>query len=117
MERTLGKGMILALYLNTVHWGPGICGADAAARAYFAKRPGELTPLEAAWLAAVLPNPQRAFDDEFLARAPDAARAGRVLRQMRGLPARERERWARQPLVLAAPAPARPPSARLAAAR
>jgi hypothetical protein len=117
MERTLGKGKILALYLNTVHWGPGLCGADAAARAYFGKRPGELTPLEAAWLATVLPNPQRAYEDEFLAREPDAARAGRLLRQMRSLPPRERERWARQPLVLAEPAPARPPSPRLAAAR
>jgi len=106
MERTLGKGMILALYLNTVHWGPGICGADAAARAYFGKRPGELTPLEAAWLASVLPNPQRAYDDVFLVRSPDGSRAVRVLQQMRGLPRREREHWAQQPLVFTVPASA-----------
>lgn len=104
MERTLGKGMILALYLNTVHWGPGICGADAAAGTYFGKRPGELTPLEAAWLAGILPNPQRAFDDEFLAGAPDPSRATRVLQQMRDLPRRERERWSAQPLAFAEPA-------------
>ena len=108
MERTLGKRAILALYLNTVHWGPGICGADAAARAYFGKRPADLAPLEAAWLAGILPNPQRAFDDEFLARAPDLARATRVLQQMRGLPHRERERGARQPLAFAAPVPVKP---------
>jgi monofunctional biosynthetic peptidoglycan transglycosylase len=117
MERTVGKGLILALYLNTVHWGPGICGADAAARAYFAKRPGELTPLEAAWLASILPNPQRAFDEEFLADMPEQSRAIRVLQQMRGLPRRERERWSQQSLVFAEPATARRTEAQLAVAR
>jgi hypothetical protein len=103
MERTLGKQLILALYLNTVDWGPGLCGADAAARTYFGKRPGELTPLEAAWLASILPNPAQAYENEFLAGAADPARAGRVLRQMRGLPRVERERWAASELVFAAP--------------
>jgi len=116
MERTLGKGAILALYLNTVHWGPGICGADAAARAYFGKRPGALTPLEAAWLAAILPNPTQAYADEYRAGAPDGARAVRVLRQMRTLPRAEREHWARRPLVFARPTPAAAAPGRLAAA-
>lgn len=116
MERTLGKGTILALYLNTAHWGPGICGADAAARAYFGKRPGELTPLEAAWLAAILPNPTQAYADEYRAGAPDGARAVRVLRQMRTLPRAERERWAGHPLVFARPTPAAAAPGRLAAA-
>jgi len=117
MERTLGKRAVLALYLNTVHWGPGICGADAAARTYFGKRPQQLTPLEAAWLAAILPNPQRAFDDQFRAGAPRAARALRVLQQMHGLPRREREHWARQPLGFAAPAGGGGGVSQLAAAR
>ena len=117
MERTLGKRSILALYLNTAHWGPGICGADAAARAYFGKRPGELTPLEAAWLASVLPNPQRAYEQEFLARSPDAARAARVLQQMRSLPGRDRQRWSQQALVFAEPATARRTEAQIAVAR
>ena len=116
MERTLGKGMILALYLNTVHWGPGICGADAAARTYFGKRPRQLTPLEAAWLAGILPNPERAFDEEFLARAPDMDRAARVLQQMRSLPTAERARWSRQPLVFVPQSPATR-AAQLAASR
>jgi membrane peptidoglycan carboxypeptidase len=107
MERTLGKRAILALYLNTVDWGPGLCGADAAARAYFGRRPGELTPLEAAWLASILPNPVQAYEDEFLAGAADAGRAARVLRQMRSLPRAERDRWARQNLLFASAA-ARP---------
>jgi len=106
MERTLGKRAILALYLNTVHWGPGICGADAAARRYFGKRPQQLTPLEAAWLAGILRNPRQAHADEFLAGVADTTRAGRVLQQMRALSRAERERWATQPLVFAAPAAA-----------
>jgi len=116
MERTLGKRTILALYLNTVHWGPGICGADTAARSYFGKRPQQLTPLEAAWLAAILPNPGQAYADEFLAGVVDTARAGRVLRQMRSLPRAERERWAPQALVFTAPPRAPALSPRLAAA-
>jgi hypothetical protein len=116
MERTLGKDMILALYLNTVHWGSGICGADAAARTYFGKPPRQLTPLEAAWLAAILPNPERAFDEEFLANAPDRDRAARVLQQMRSLPTAERARWSRQPLVFVPPSPATR-AAQLAASR
>jgi len=114
MERTLGKRAILALYLNTVHWGPGICGADAAARTYFGKRPQQLTPLEAAWLAAILPNPAKAYADEYLAGSADTDRAGRVLQQMRNLPRRERERWAQQALVFATPSVTRAGSSSLA---
>lgn len=101
MERTLGKPRILELYLNTVDWGPGICGARAAARAYFGKPPSKLTPLEAAWLAGILRNPHEAHAREFRRGAPERERALRVLSQMRTLPRRERERWARRPLVFA----------------
>jgi hypothetical protein len=116
MERTLGKRAILALYLNTVHWGPGICGADAAARSYFGRRPHQLTPLEAAWLASILRNPAQAYEGEFLVGAADAARAVRVLQQMRDLPRAEREHWTAQPLSFAAPPALRELSPRLAAA-
>jgi hypothetical protein len=107
MERTLGKNLILALYLNTVDWGPGICGADAAARTYFGKRPYQLTPLEAAWLAAILRNPAQAYVQQFLAGAADRDRAEWVLQQMRTLPRREREHWTRQALAFGR-APGRP---------
>ena len=40
-------------------WGRGIYGAEAAARAYFGKSAAELTPEEAAALAAALPSPRR----------------------------------------------------------
>jgi len=58
MERTLGKGRILRLYLDNVPWGQGLCGAEAAARHYFGVRPHELTPGQSSWLAAMLHNPQ-----------------------------------------------------------
>jgi len=57
MEKVLSKRRILELYLNEVEWGKGIFGAEAAARHYFGKSASELSPREAARMAAVLPNP------------------------------------------------------------
>jgi membrane peptidoglycan carboxypeptidase len=57
MERTLGKPRILRLYLDNAPWGPQLCGAEAAAQHYFGVRAHELTPTQAAWLAAMLHNP------------------------------------------------------------
>jgi monofunctional glycosyltransferase len=59
IERTLSKRRILELYLNLAEWGKGIFGAEAASRHYFGKASSDLTPLEAARLAAVLPNPRK----------------------------------------------------------
>jgi len=109
MERTLGKARILELYLNTVDWGPGLCGARSAARAYFGKAPARLSALEAAWLAGVLRNPHAAWDQQLAARQPDRDRAIQVLMQMREWPKRLRERFAAQPLAFArAPTVKRP---------
>ena len=107
MERTLGKARILELYLNTVDWGPGLCGARSAARAYFKKSPARLTPIEAAWLAGILRNPHAAWEQQYAARQPDRARAVRILMQMREWPMRERRRWTAQPIAFA-PATAKP---------
>jgi hypothetical protein len=115
MERTLGKQRILELYLNTVDWGPGLCGARAAARTYFGKTPARLAALEAAWLAASLRQPQRAYEREFLSGRADLQRTHRVLAQMRSVPSGERARSARQSLAFA-PAPRRTPIAASAAA-
>jgi monofunctional glycosyltransferase len=57
LEGLWPKKRILEVYLNTVDWGDGVMGADSAARRYFLRSPRELTPSEAAMLAAVLPNP------------------------------------------------------------
>jgi len=53
----LGKQRVLELYLNIAEWGPGIYGADAAARVWFGKPASHLLPEEAALLAAMLPAP------------------------------------------------------------
>jgi Transglycosylase len=57
MEETLGKARILRLYLDNAPWGPGICGAEAAARHYFGTSARKLQPEQAIWLAAMLHNP------------------------------------------------------------
>jgi hypothetical protein len=109
MERTLGKARILELYLNTVDWGPGLCGARAAARAYFGKAPARLSALEAAWLAGVLRSPHAAWEQQFAARQPDRARATQVLMQMRDWPKRQRDRFATQPLAFVRSSAAKKP--------
>jgi membrane peptidoglycan carboxypeptidase len=111
MERTLGKERILALYLNTVDWGPGICGAKAAARAYFNKPPGKLTPIEAAWLAGILRNPREAHASQLVPASPQRERAQWIVAQMRDFPRADRARWAKAPLALTPPKPRQKPPA------
>jgi len=103
MERALGKERILELYLNTVDWGPGLCGAKAAARAYFNRTPARLTPLQAAWMASILRNPHLAYSTQFAASAPNMERTQWVLAQMREFPRTDRARWAKEPLALEIP--------------
>jgi monofunctional biosynthetic peptidoglycan transglycosylase len=58
LERTLTKRRILELYLNVAEFGTGCYGVEAAARRYFGKPVAAVAPLEAAQLAASLPNPR-----------------------------------------------------------
>lgn len=58
VEALLPKRRILELYLNVVEWGPGIYGAQAAARGHFNVDADRLDENQAALLAAVLPNPR-----------------------------------------------------------
>jgi hypothetical protein len=102
MEQTLGKERILALHLNTVAWGPGACGARAAARLYFGKRAAQLTPLEAAWLGGILQDPDRAYQQQVLGGLVDHERTQWVLLQLRELPKAEREKWRRQRVAFSA---------------
>jgi monofunctional biosynthetic peptidoglycan transglycosylase len=56
----LPKRRVLEIYLNIATWGPnGEFGAEAASRWAFAKSARDLSPREAAELAAILPNPGR----------------------------------------------------------
>lgn len=57
IEHTLSKKRIIEIYLNVAEWGDGIFGIEAAARHYFHKSAKNLTAMEAAKLASVLPNP------------------------------------------------------------
>lgn len=57
LEKRLSKEEILENYLNTVNFGSGCYGAQAAAKRYFAKDVSSLTLSEAAVLAAALQNP------------------------------------------------------------
>lgn len=59
LEARLSKHRILELYLNSVEFGRGIYGVEAAARHYFGKSAAGLTPRESAALAASLPNPKK----------------------------------------------------------
>ena len=59
IELAWGKQRILEVYLNSVEFGPGIYGVEAASRHFFSKSAARLTRQEAALLAAVLPNPLR----------------------------------------------------------
>ena len=52
------KRRIIEVYLNIVEFGPGIYGAEAAARSFFRKPAADLTGREAALLAAALPRPR-----------------------------------------------------------
>jgi monofunctional biosynthetic peptidoglycan transglycosylase len=57
LEAELSKSRIYELYLNLIEWGDGIFGAEAAARHYFGVSARNLSPDQAALLAAIVPNP------------------------------------------------------------
>jgi monofunctional biosynthetic peptidoglycan transglycosylase len=56
-ELFLGKRRILEIYLNVVEWGPGIYGAEEACRYYHETAARNISPEQAARLAAILPAP------------------------------------------------------------
>ena len=58
LERCLSKQRILEIYLNSVEWGEGVFGAEAAAQHYFRKPAARLSAFEAARLAVMLPRPK-----------------------------------------------------------
>ena len=62
MEQELTKGRILELYLNIVELGPMVYGIGHGGRYYFDKPASDLTPRECAFLAALLPGPQKVYN-------------------------------------------------------
>ncbi|SFC77346.1 monofunctional biosynthetic peptidoglycan transglycosylase [Tropicimonas isoalkanivorans] len=65
------KKRILEVYLNVAEMDEGVFGIEAAAHRYFDTAPRDLTAIQAARIAAVLPDPKRR----------DAARPGDWLRR------------------------------------
>ncbi len=57
IETGWGKHRIMEVYLNSIEWGPGIYGAEAASQRIFKKPARDLTVTQAARLAAILPSP------------------------------------------------------------
>ena len=58
LEHLLSKQRILEIYLNSVEWGEGVFGAEAAAQHYFRKPASQLSAYEGARLAVMLPRPR-----------------------------------------------------------
>ena len=58
LENMLSKQRILEIYLNVIEWGNGVFGAEAAARHYFKTSAANLSSMQAARLAAMIPNPR-----------------------------------------------------------
>jgi monofunctional biosynthetic peptidoglycan transglycosylase len=58
IEQVMDKRRILEIYLNVIEWGDGVFGAEAAARHYYGRSAAKLAPENAAWLAAIVPNPR-----------------------------------------------------------
>ena len=80
MEGVLDKQRILEIYLNVIEWGDGIFGAEAASRHYFGICASQLSPSQAARLAAMVPRPR--FYDRNRNSTYLAKRAEAILRRM-----------------------------------
>lgn len=80
LETLLSKQRILEIYLNSVEWGNGVFGAEAAAQHYFRKSAAALGPYESARLAVMLPRPK------YFEKLPNSAyltgRAGTIVGRM-----------------------------------
>ena len=83
IEAVMSKRRILEIYLNVAEWGEGVFGAEAAARHYFGVSAANLSPEQAARLAAMLPRPRfydrnrgsrylATYSERILARMPSA---------------------------------------------
>ncbi|MEM8791243.1 MAG: monofunctional biosynthetic peptidoglycan transglycosylase [Pseudomonadota bacterium] len=58
LEALWSKRRIIEIYLNVAEFDEGVFGVQAASQHYFRKDASDLTAIEAARLAAVLPNPK-----------------------------------------------------------
>jgi penicillin-binding protein 1A len=80
IERQLSKNQILERYLNTIYFGRGAYGIQAAAQAYFGVNVGQLTLPQAAFLAGAIRSPET--DDPTTAQTAARERRNITLRDM-----------------------------------
>ena len=80
LEALLSKQRILEIYLNSVEWGEGVFGAEAAAQRYFNKPASKVSASEAARLAVMLPSPK--FFETRQGSAYLARRTGTIVARM-----------------------------------
>ena len=59
IELIWGKERIMEVYLNSIEMGDGVYGAQAATQHWYRKDAQSLTPIQAAGIAAILPNPRK----------------------------------------------------------
>ena len=102
MDRVLGKARVLQLYLALAPWGQETCGAQAAAQQLLHKRASAVTPIEAAWLASLLRNPDAELARLAASGEVDRPRVADIIEAMRPL-ARERREALREQLADWAP--------------
>lgn len=62
LEANVSKWRILEIYLNVIEWGDGVYGVEAAAQTYFKTSAARLGPSQAAYLAAMIPNPRTVYN-------------------------------------------------------
>jgi len=80
LETLLDKERIFEIYLNSVEWGKGVYGAEAAARYYFRISAAKLNAAQSARLAVMLPRPR--YFDEHRTSPYLAQRAAVIARRM-----------------------------------
>lgn len=81
IEALWSKERILEVYLNVIEWGDGVFGCEHASQKYFHHSARWITKIEAAWMAAILPNPRAWSKDKYRFRVQK--RQTRILLSMR----------------------------------
>ena len=80
LETLMDKERIFEIYLNSVEWGNGVYGAEAAAHYYYRTSAANLNGWQSARLAVMLPRPK--YFDEHRGSAYLRQRAGVIARRM-----------------------------------
>ncbi len=96
----------MELYINVVEWGPDLHGISEASEYYFLKRPSNLKPNEAAFLAAILPAPRTYHDTWYLRGRAGSVRIDWILQNMADgewLSRYEARKWAKSTIRFVPP--------------